>query len=93
MTLASDGAISRSRSTLEEPRRSFEGLKNEIAKHLVNLNRGDDFTKQLMHLLQKLIKFQFYVSVEQMRMVVVPILQTLDDRRRFATTPTDHERS
>ena len=53
----------------------------------MNLKRliGDDLTVQLMSLLQKLMKFRFYTSAQQMRGVVRPILRTLDDRRRFGT--------
>ena len=62
---------------------SFIELKNEIAKHLTHLDRGDDLTKQQMRLLKKLMQFQIYVSVEQMQTVVHPLLKSLDDRHMY----------
>jgi len=63
--------------------RTFADLKEVIVGHLNMLVRlsGDDFTLQLMSLLQRLMKFRFYTSAAQMQSVVQPILRTLDDRR------------
>jgi hypothetical protein len=63
--------------------RAFGDLKVVVVGHLMNLVRlsGDDFTLQLMSLLQRLMKFRFYTTAAQMQAVVQPILRTLDDRR------------
>ena len=69
----------------------FPELREVIVDHLVGLTRlsGDDFTLQLMGLLQKLMKFRFYTTATHMQEVVRPILRTLDDRKTTVDGPVD----
>ena len=73
----------------------FPELREVIVDHLVGLTRlsGDDFTLQLMGLLQKLMKFRFYTTATHMQEVVQPILRTLDDRKTTISDPADGSQS
>ena len=72
-----------------EPEREgrFKALQDVIRAHLTKKGgrlHGDVYTMQLMGLLQKLMKFCFYTTAKQMTGVVIPLLDTLDDRQLYA---------
>lgn len=65
--------------------RSFQEIKDLTISHVESLGKlsGEEFTIEVLTLLEKLVKFRTFTSAAELQAVVRPVLYCLDDRRPF----------